>query len=204
MTLDFALGDYCISKVAERLGYDSLATEYKKRSENYKNLFDKETGFIRPKDSQGNFKSDFDPYSWGQDYTEGSAWQTSLFVPHDIDGLAKLMGGKKALLERLDKTLEAKPKYRVGGYGCEIHEMTEMAQADFGQVAISNQPSFHIPYMYAYLGKKEKARRLIGDLCCLFTENTFPGDEDNGSMSAWYILAKLGKYSLCPDNFIQL
>ena len=205
LTLDFALGDYCIAKVAACLGYEAVEKEYLSRSKNYKNLFDKETGFIRPKDSTGNFKPDFDPFSWGQDYTEGSAWQTSLFVPHDIEGLAKLMGGEKSLIERLDQALKVKPKYRVGGYGCEIHEMTEMAQADFGQVAISNQPSFHIPYMYAYLGKTDKTRELVKALCDLFTENSFPGDEDNGSMSAWYILSQIGKYPLCPpDGFVEI
>lgn len=205
LTLDFALGDYCISKVARVLGKKELEKEYFNRSKNYINLFDKESGFIRPKDSKGNFKPDFDPFTWGQDYTEGSAWQTSLFVPHDIEGLAKLLGGENSLIERLDKTLEAMPKYRVGGYGCEIHEMTEMAQADFGQIAISNQPSFHIPYMYAYLGEKEKSRELVSKMCKLFTENGYPGDEDNGSMSAWYILSQIGKYPLCPpDGFIEI
>ncbi|MBQ7353404.1 MAG: GH92 family glycosyl hydrolase [Clostridia bacterium] len=205
LTLDFALGDYCISKVAKALGKREIEKEYLARSKNYINLFDKESGFIRPKDSKGNFKSDFDPLSWGQDYTEGSAWQTSLFVPHDIDNLAKLLGGKEQLLKRLDLTLNTKPRYRAGGYMCEIHEMTEMAQADFGQIAISNQPSFHIPYMYAYLGEKEKARELVSKMCKLFTKEGYPGDEDNGSMSAWYILSQIGKYPLCPpDGFVEI
>lgn len=205
LTLDFALGDYCIAKVASVLGESKIEDEYLRRSKSYKNLFDEKTGFIRPKDSNGNFKSDFDPFSWGQDYTEGSAWQTSMFVPHDPYGLASLMGGVDKLIERLDLMLSVKPKYRVGGYGCEIHEMTEMAQSDFGQIAISNQPSFHIPYMYACLGNKHRTSELVKKMCALFTEEGYPGDEDNGSMSAWYILSQIGKYPFCPpDGFIEL
>ena len=110
-------------------------------------------------------EEDFDPFDWGGEYTEGSAWQSSFAVPHDIEGLAELYGGKEELIKKLDELFSTPPVYGVGGYEREIHEMSEMAAADFGQCAISNQPSFHIPYIYAALGEKEKTEYWIKRLC---------------------------------------
>jgi putative alpha-1,2-mannosidase len=124
-------------------------------------------------------------------------------VPHDIDGLAKLYGGKEKLIEKLDELFVTQPRYRVHGYRQEIHEMTEMAAADFGQMAISNQPSFHIPFLYAAVGAQEKTDYQVERLAReAFNSGSkgYPGDEDNGSMSAWYIFACLGMYRLCPGK----
>ena len=202
LTLDAAYGDWCISMIAEKLGKNDIAEKFRKRSLNYKNIFDKETGFMRGRDKEGNMAPDFDPYRWGIEYTEGSAWQNSFFVPHDIEGLASLFGGKDALVARLDELFSAKPTYRVGSYGREIHEMTEMAALKFGQCAISNQPSFHIPFMYAALGKREKTdywvERMVKE--AFSADIGYPGDEDNGSMSAWYIFATIGMYPICPGG----
>ena len=178
------------------------AEKYFKRAKNYKNIFDKETGFMRGKRLDGSFEPDFDPIKWGKDYTEAAAWQTTFAVQHDIDGLAELYGGKDKLISKLDELFNTPPKYRVHGYGGEIHEMTEMAQVDFGQCAISNQPSFHIPYLYGYLGETEKCVSIVKSMCDLFsaTPDGFPGDEDNGSMAAWYIFSCLGIYPICPGK----
>ena len=165
LTLDSAYGDFCIAQVAKVLGKDDIVKKYLPRSKNYKNLFDKETGFMRGRDSEGKMKEDFDPFDWGGEYTEGSAWQSSFAVPHDIEGLAELYGGKEELIKKLDELFSTPPVYGVGGYEREIHEMSEMAAADFGQCAISNQPSFHIPYIYAALGEKEKTEYWIKRLC---------------------------------------
>lgn len=201
LTLDFAYGDFCIAVVAKHLGETEIYNEYIKRADNYKSILDKETGFMRPRLSNGSFKPDFDPLVWGGDYTESSAYQASLFVPHNIDALAENMGGKDKLISHLEKMIKMKPRYRVDGYGLEIHEMTEMAQVNLGQCAISNQPSFNIPYLFAVLGGKEKSEELIKYICeNLFTKDAYPGDEDNGSMSAWYILSVLGKYKICPGK----
>ena len=202
LTLDAAYGDWCIATVARELGYDDIYSEYIKRADNYKNIFDKETGFMRGRDENGNMSEDFDPCMWGGDYTEGSAWQNSFWVPHDIEGLCQLYGGKDKLISKLDELFNTPPKYRVHGYGGEIHEMTEMAQVDFGQCAISNQPSFHIPYLYGYLGETEKCASIVKSMCDLFsaTPDGFPGDEDNGSMAAWYIFSCLGIYPICPGK----
>ncbi|MCQ2431763.1 MAG: GH92 family glycosyl hydrolase [Clostridia bacterium] len=203
LTLDAAYGDYCIARVAEVLGHDKdLVANYDRRAKNYKNLFDPKTGFMRAKTEKGEFAEPFEPQSWGKDYTEGCAWQSSFAVPHDIEGLAELYGGREGLIKKLDDLFAEKPDYFVGGYGMEIHEMTEMAAVDFGQCAISNQPSFHFPFMYAMLGEREKASEWVKKLCTAFSSghDGYPGDEDNGTMSAWYVFACLGIYPVCPGK----
>lgn len=203
LTLDAAYGDWCISVVAKALGRDDIVSEYEKRAKNYANLFDKESGFMRGRDKDGNMADNFDPIRWGGEYTEASAWQTTFAVPHDFEGLASLMGGRDKLSEKLDEFFATKPDYRVHGYGGEIHEMTEMAAVDYGQCAISNQPSFHIPYIYAYIGETEKARYWVHKMALeafSYEDDGFPGDEDNGTTAAWYVFACLGMYPLCPGK----
>lgn len=203
LTTDFAYGDWCIARVAEALGRHELVEEYDQRAMSYKNLFDPATGFLRGRDKEGKYAEDFDPCTWGGEYTEGSAWQNSFFVPHDPEGLADLYGGRDKLIQKLDALFAEPPRYRVMGYGFEIHEMTEMALIDFGQMAISNQPSFHLPYLFAALGCPEKTdywvERLVRETFKP-TPDGYPGDEDTGTTSAWYILATLGMYRLCPGK----
>ena len=201
LTLDAAYGDWCIARVAEVLGYDKeLIANYDRRAKNYQKLFDKETGFMRGRDERGTMKEDFDPLTWGGEYTEGCAWQSTFAVPHDIMGLAELYGGKEKLTEKLDELFATKPEYTVDGYGYEIHEMTELAAIDFGQCAISNQPSFHFPFLFSLLGDEEKSSKWVKELTTVFhaTPTGYPGDEDNGTTSAWYIFAVLGIYPVCP------
>jgi predicted alpha-1,2-mannosidase len=203
LTLDAAYFDDCIATVADILGYPEKRDIYHKRSKNYANIFDSETGFMRAKDSAGNFRPDFDPTKWGGDYTEAAAWQTSFAVQHDIDGLAELYGGRDGLIKKLDEFFSAPVEYRLGGYHCEIHEMTEMAACDWGQCAISNQPSFHIPFIYTYLGQPEKTEYWLRKICdegFSWKDDGFPGDEDNGSMALWYVFSTLGLYPFCPGK----
>ena len=203
-TLDCAYGDFCISVLAEKCGETSVAERFIKRSKNYVHLFDKETGFMRAKDSNGNFRNEpFDCFGWGRDYTEGSAWQNSFSVPQDYVGLAALYGGKGEFLHKIDQLFATPPHYTPVGYPLEIHEMTEMAAVDFGQCAISNQPSFHIPFLYAEFGEKEKSHQIIKrmvDELFSYEDGGFPGDEDNGTMACWYIFAVLGCYPMCPGK----
>ena len=203
LTLDAAYGDWCIAEIARILGKTDTESKYRKRALNYRNLFDKETGFMRAKNKKGEFRPDFTPFGWGRDYTEGSAWQTSFAVPHDIEGLAELYGGREKLIEKIDELFAAPPEYEVIGYGSEIHEMTEMAAVDFGQCAISNQPSFHIPYIYSALGDVEKTAYWVRKLCdnaFSYENDGFPGDEDNGTTAAWFIFSVLGLYPFCPGK----
>ncbi len=203
LTLDAAYGDWCIAEIAKLLGRDDVEPVYRKRALSYKNLFDYETGFMRARGFSGMFRPDFVPEGWGGDYTEGSAWQNSFAVPHDIEGLAELYGGKDKLIEKIDALFACPPDYVVNGYECEIHEITEMAAADFGQCAISNQPSFHIPYIYSALGEVDKTAYWVEKLCkeaFSYKDDGFPGDEDNGSMALWYVFGVLGFYPFCPGK----
>jgi predicted alpha-1,2-mannosidase len=193
----------CIGIIADKLGLDDIRDEYLGRSGNYKNLFDKNTGYLRSKDREGNFTEEFSPIAWGGDYTEASAIQTTLSPAHDVEGLCELYGGREGLLEYLDRLFDTPPVYEVGGYGRVIHEMEEMAACDLGQFAVSNQPSFHIPYFYSYLGEGEKCDKWVAKATDLYFSSApdgFPGDEDNGSMSSWYIFSTLGFYPFCPGK----
>ena len=145
----------------------------------------------------------FDPLAWGGDYTEGGAWQSSFAVPHDIDGMAALYGGRETFLQKLDTLFCTPPHYTVGAYGFVIHEMEEMAACDYGQCAISNQPSFHYPWRYAALGESDKATYWVHRMARkVFSAaaDGFPGDEDNGTTAAWFLFAALGFYPLCPGR----
>lgn len=202
-TLDYAYSDFCISTCAAKLGQEKLAQTFAQYAKNYQNLFDPDTGYMRARDVDGNFRPDFSPYSWGRDYAECSAIQASLGVLHDISGLSQLMGGKEAFSNYLLKACQSLPLFETTGYGYEIHEMSEMAIAPFGQLAISNQPSFHIPYLFRYSNYPQYTSLLIKTLrqkAFRTGWDAYPGDEDNGSLSAWYVWSTLGLYPTCPGK----
>lgn len=200
-TENYAYGDFSIAQIAKHLGENEIYQQFMQRSGYYKSLFDSDTTFMKAKDVDGKTREDWTEFDWGWDYTEGGPWQNSFAVPHDVLGLANLMGGKQAMVKKLDRLFDTPPYYRIIWYSSEIHEMTEMAAVDFGQCALSNQPSFHIPYLYSALGRPDKAaywtRKAVKEL---FHWNVgFPGDEDNGSMAGWYIFSAMGFYPLCPS-----
>jgi len=202
-TLDYAYSDFCIASCAKKLGKREIAETYKTASQNYRHLFDAETGYMRARDNRGNFHPDFSPYCWGRDYAECSAIQATLGVLHDIPDLIQLMGGKETFSNYLLKTCQDAPLFETTGYGYEIHEMSEMATAPFGQLAISNQPSFHIPYLFRYSDYPDYTALLIKTLrqkAFHSSWEAYPGDEDNGSLSAWYIWSALGFYPTCPGK----
>ncbi|MBF8808582.1 MAG: GH92 family glycosyl hydrolase [Enterococcus lacertideformus] len=202
-TLDYAYSDFCISQVAKTLADKETTRCYQKQSFNYQNVFDPETGFMRSKDTKGVFRTPFSATRWGQDYAEGSAWQSSFAVYHDFAGLIDAHGGSDKFEEKLVELCNQAPIFEVGGYGFEIHEMSEMAAVEFGQVAISNQPSFHYTYLFSYIGKPEIAQPLIKQLLTQTFDDTstgYPGDEDNGSMAGWYIFNSLGFYPVTPGS----
>lgn len=202
-TLDYAYSDYCISRVADVLGKPDMADHYRQSALNYSNIFDAETGFMRAKDQNGQFRPDFNDTSWGLDYAEGSAWQTSFAVFQDFQGLIEAYGSKERFFDKITELCNKAPDFDVRGYGFEIHEMSEMAAIDYGQLAISNQPSFHIPYLFSYVGQPASSQVVIKQLMTnLFNSgfNGFPGDEDNGSMSGWYVFSSMGFYPVCPGS----
>lgn len=202
-TLDYAYSDFCISQVAQSVGADEDQKYYQKQALNYKNIFDEETGFMRAKDKNGQFRENFLDIRWGRDYAEGSAWQSSFAVYQDFLGLIACYGSKKRFEETLVRLCNQKPRFNVDGYGFEIHEMSEMAALEFGQLAISNQPSFHYPLLFSYIGKPWMAQPLLKQLMTQTfnaSPNGYPGDEDNGSMAGWYVFNSLGFYPVTPGS----
>jgi predicted alpha-1,2-mannosidase len=200
-TLDSAYGDFCIAQVARAVGRDQDALMFEQRSRNWKNVYDPETRFMRGKTSEGKWIEPFDPFSWGGAYVEGAAWQHRFSVPHDVNGLIEAMGGRAAFVNNLEQMLKAEARFEVGTYGAEIHEMSEMAAVDFGQYAHSNQPVHHILYLFAAAGRRDLTQQWVRHvLDTLYTPQDFAGDEDTGSMAAWYVLSALGFYQVCPGK----
>ncbi|MGA2170490.1 MAG: GH92 family glycosyl hydrolase [Terracidiphilus sp.] len=200
-TLDYSFGDFCISQVAHALGKNEEAAQFLSRSASWKKIFDPGTKFFRGKLASGEWIEPFDPFSWGGPYVEGGAWQYRFNVPHDPAGLMEAFGGKTAFVTQLEAMFNQPPRFNVGAYGAEIHEMSEMATADFGQYAQSNQPVHNVLYLFTLAGRRDLtqhyAHRVLEEL---YTPDTFPGDEDTGSMSAWYILSSLGIFAACPGD----
>lgn len=202
-TLDYSYSDYCIAKVAGKLGEKEVAENFMEQSYRYQNLFSLEDRFMVAKDRQGQFKEKFSPFSWGGDYTEGSAWQSTFAVNHDIAGLIALYGGEAAFEEILVELANTPPEYTVEGYGHVIHEMAEMEVNGFDQINVGNQPSFHLPYLFHFIKKPYFAQPLLKQAVNRLFSAGFkgcPGDEDNGSMASWYIFNALGFYPFCPGS----
>jgi predicted alpha-1,2-mannosidase len=204
-TVDAAFGDFCISQIAEKLGHKEDAAIFRKRAENWRNLFDKQTGFLRGKNSDGSWVTHngepFNPVRWGSPYVEGAAWQHRFDVPQDFDALFAAMGGKEVVAAELEKMITMPAVFDTGTYGMEIHEISEMAARHFGQYAHNNQPVHHILYLFALAGKPERTRywvrRVMEDL---YSPDEFAGDEDTGSMAAWYLMSAAGFYPACPGK----
>jgi predicted alpha-1,2-mannosidase len=200
-TVDAAYGDFCIAQVAKALGHDADYQMFIERSENWRQLFDPRTGFLRGKKSDGSWLEPFDPITWGDPYVEGSAWQHRWDVPHNFPALIEALGGKEKTVAALEQMLTMPPDFNVGVYGQEIHEMSEMAAVPFGQYAQSNQPVHHVLYLFAAAGRPDRTRFWVDKVMReLYTPHTFPGDEDTGSMAAWFIFSSLGFYPACPGK----
>lgn len=198
-TLDYAYDDWCIGQVAHALGREPVRHE--PDFSTYGNLYDPTVGFMRAKNADGSWLEPWHEFHWGNPYVEGGPWQASWAVQHDAAGLIRLMGGEDAFAEKLDRLLETPPYFTTGAYGMEIHEMTEMAMGGFGQYAHSNQPVHHVLYLFNCAGRawrtQEEVRRVLANL---YSPSMLPGDEDNGEMSAWYVLSALGIFPLTPGH----
>lgn len=217
-TLEGALNDFGLAQLGLALAagegnparaqrYREEAEYFRARATDYVHLFDPATGFFRGRDADGGWSqpaADFDPRVWGGDYTEANAWTFAFTVPHDGAGLSTLLGGRDALARRLDEffaTPETAEGRFAGTYGGIIHEMTEARDVRMGMYAHSNQPSHHIPWMYVAAGQPWKTQRITRDVVRRLylggeIGQGYPGDEDNGEMSAWYLFAMMGLYPL--------
>ena len=201
-TLEYAYNDYCIWKLAEKLGKPEDEIElFKSRSLNYKNVFDPSTNFMRGKSSSGDFEDPFSPDKWGGVFTEGSAWHYTWSVLHDPQGLINLMGGKDNYVKKMDEIFTSKPSSDYSYYGFKIHEILEMELAGMGQYAHGNQPIQHAIYLYNYAQEpwktQEKVRYVMDNLYGSGADG-YCGDEDNGQTSAWFVFSSLGFYPVAP------
>lgn len=196
-TVDNAYSDFCIRQVAINLGDMDLAKKFEEHAFNYRNLFDDTTGFLRGKDKNGKFVEPFAADDWSFEYVEASPWINSLGVFHNIDDFNQLFNGKQNFKDHLINLANADPTYSLSKDNEEYNEISEMALSGFGQIAIGNQPGFHVPYLYSYVGAPEYTQLLVKEICDhLFSSEIdgYPGDEDNGSFSAWYIFSTMGFY----------
>ncbi|HIC8807395.1 alpha-mannosidase [Elizabethkingia anophelis] len=201
-TLEYAYDDFAIYQLGKALGKpESEISIFKKRAYNYKNVFDPSTGMMRGKNKDGKFQSPFNPFKWGDAFTEGNSWHYTWSVFQDIDGLSKLMGGKKKFEAKLDEVFSLPPVFDDSYYGSVIHEIREMQIMNMGQYAHGNQPIQHMIYLYNYAGAPYKTqywtRQVINKLYKP-TPDGYCGDEDNGQTSAWYVFSALGFYPVTP------
>ena len=206
-TLEYAYNDWCIYRFAEKAGLSAeIINLYKERSMNYANVFDQETGFMRPKSRTGEWAENFSPDEWSEDFTEGSSWHWTWSVFHDPAGLIKLMGGDEAFVRNLDAVFTAEPTIGLGQRKKMIHEMEEMIACNMGQYAHGNQPIQHMPYLYNYAGAAYKTQQRIHEITTQLYHSGINdgkglcGDEDNGQTSSWYIFSALGFYPICPGS----
>ncbi len=220
-TLDAAINDWGLAVMADLLAgrastdaeRERLRAEHEwfaRRSLQYRNVFDAERGFFIGRDPDGSWRvgTEFDPRDWGDDYTETNAWGTAFTAPHDGAGVVDLHGGPSrfdAAIDAFLATPETGATARSGSYGSPIHEMTEARDVRMGMLGMSNQPAHHIPFFPMFTGRHDDAHRIVRSVLeRLFVGSDlgqgYPGDEDNGEMSAWYVFATIGLYPLAPST----
>lgn len=203
-TLEYAYDDFTIHQLAKALNRPKTEIDlYAKRSLNYRNLFDPETKLMRGKNKDGKFQSPFNPFKWGDAFTEGNSWHYTWSVFHDIEGLKTLMGGNEIFIRMLDSVFTMPPVYDESYYRVVIHEIREMQIMNMGQYAHGNQPIQHMIYLYNYAGEPWKTQYRVRDVMNRLykpTPDGYCGDEDNGQTSAWYVFSALGFYPVCPGT----
>lgn len=194
---EIAIDDWCLTAAAQKLGREPEAAYFMNRSKNYRNYFDRETGFMRGKLSSGEWTTPFDPaYSRheGSDYTEGNAWQYLWLAPHDVYGLINLLGGEKPFADKLEELFNVKEGVRG-----------EQASADIsgliGAYAHGNEPGHHTTFLFNYARRPWKTQELNRQIQTTMYTNSpegLCGNEDCGQMSAWYVFSALGFYPVNP------
>lgn len=193
-TVEYAYDDWCIAQMAQILNHKEDYEYFMKRSQNWKNIFDSETGFMRPK-KNGGWDKPFDPREVNNNFTEGNSWHYSFFVPQDIYGMIEAYGGATKFEAKLDEMFNSESKTT----GREQVDVTGL----IGQYAQGNEPSHHMAYLYNYIGKPEKTKEKVHYILNEFYKNTpdgLIGNEDCGQMSAWYVLSSIGLYHVTPGE----
>ena len=197
-TLEYAFDDYCVAQMAKALGKKDDFEYFSQRAGNYRNLFDPSVGLMRGRDSAGKWRTPFDPHNYDEDagvndFTEGTSWQYSWYVPHDVSGLIGLMGGKEKFAQKLDELFTFKEADKSTG--------VSDIQGRIGEYWHGNEPSHHIIYLYSYAGQPWKAAERLREVVTTQygnKPNSLSGNDDCGQMSAWYVFTCLGFYPVCP------
>lgn len=198
-TLEYAFDDYALARFAEAVGAEQEAVRFMNRSSNYRNVIDPVTLLARGRTKDGGWRTPFDPLASSHrrdDYCEGNGWQWTFFVPHDVEGLASLLGGKKALEARLDTLFSMSSELRGDNVSGDITGL-------IGQYAHGNEPGHHTIYMYNRVGRPDKTQKYVNQVLTTLYDNTpagICGNEDTGQMSAWYVFSSLGFYPMNPAS----
>ncbi|MDN3545394.1 MAG: GH92 family glycosyl hydrolase [Roseateles asaccharophilus] len=197
-TLEYSFDDWTLARMAESLGEAETAATYYRRAQSFRHLLDPQTGFVRGKSSAGEFRLPFDPTAagYGSDYTEGSAWQYSWYVPHDGAALVANLGGDAGLVKRLDEIFEAETNAKMYSH------MEDIAGL-IGHYAHGNEPSHHIAYLYAFAGAPWKTQARLAQIVPSQYKNGaagLAGNDDLGQMSAWLLFSALGFYPVAPGS----
>jgi len=198
ITLEQAFDDWCVAQLALKLGKEEDYQRFMKRSEFYRNLYNPDTYFFQSKNDKGEWIEPFDPYKYGANggypFTEGNAWQYYWYVPHNVDALIELTGGKKAFEKKLDTFFTS--THQSG-------ELNDNASGFIGQYAHGNEPSHHVAYLYNYSGQPWKTQEYVNQIVTTLYNSTssgYAGNDDCGEMSAWYIFSTIGFYPVNPSN----
>jgi predicted alpha-1,2-mannosidase len=198
-TLEYAYDDWCIAQLAKKLNNTAIFTEFSKRAENWKNVYDAKSGFMRPRLKDGTFRSKFDVLSTnGQGFIEGNAWNYSLYVPQDPNALIALRGGKKHFETHLDSLFTM---HLPDEFFAETEDITR--EGIIGNYVHGNEPAHHAAYLYNYTGSPWKAQerlRMVLKKMYLPTSDGLGGNDDCGQMSAWYLFSSLGFYPMAPGS----
>ncbi len=198
-TLEYAIDDWCISQMAADMGRPELEAEFLSRSKNYRNLFDTSIHFVRGRMSDGSWRPDYDPlysHHTRSDFTEGNGWQYTWLVPHDVDGLISLFGGRDLFLQRLDSLFNVTEEVKGENASPDISGL-------IGQYAHGNEPSHHIAYLFTmagdHTGTETMVRRIMSEMYTAGKDGIC-GNEDCGQMSAWYLFSAMGFYPVNPAD----
>jgi predicted alpha-1,2-mannosidase len=199
--LEYAYDDSCIARLARALGKDDLANKYAKRSQNWQNVFDKSTGFMRGKNANGSWVTPFDPNGINfNEYTEANAWQYSYFVPHNLPGLIASHGGDEKFVTQLDELFDTKETIPNLA---QIPDVTGV----IGMYAHGNEPCHHVAYLYNYAGQPWKTQTRTRQVATSLYTNTpggLCGNDDCGQTSAWYVFTALGFYPVDPASGVYI
>jgi len=199
MTLNHYVADAAIANAALALGHTDDYEDLAARSKRYGVIFNNESLFFQPKTKDGQWRGGFDPLAWKDGFTESGPWHYRFYVPHDVEGLKELYGGRICEFLDAEMTTTAGEAFHVGGYGHAIHEETELQKMhyEFGYYAHNNQPVHHILWVAKKAGCDAVADNwLRRTMDHLYTMQGWSGDEDNGEMASWYVLSALGVYAL--------